>query len=80
MLIVREREEAEDATFTVESTPLPSQKTSLLPAYTICGIYLMCILATCAFQVYCMLNPPVATITILPKITARDTFRNYATW
>lgn len=68
VLIVREREEKEDATIPVESTPLHSQKISLLPAYTICGIYLMCILATCAFQVYCMLNPWVATITIIPKI------------
>lgn len=68
VFIVREREEAEDATFTVESIPLHSQKTSLLPAYTICGIYIMCILAICAFQVYCLLNPPVATITIIPKI------------
>ncbi len=65
VLIVREREEA--AAITVEATPLPAQKISLLPAYAVCGLYLLCILVTLAFQLYCIANPEVATITIVPK-------------
>ncbi len=67
VLIVREREEEEDAPFIVETTPLPSQKISFLPAYTFCGLYLLCILATLAFQLYCIGNPEIALVTILPK-------------
>jgi hypothetical protein len=67
VLIVREREEREDAPVVVESTPVSSQKVSLLPAYTFCSIYLLCVLATLAFQLYCIGNPEIATVTILPK-------------
>jgi Baseplate J-like protein len=68
VLIVREQEEeAEDASFVVASTPVPSQKASLAPAYAVCGLYLVCILATLAFQLYCIGNPEIATVTIVPK-------------
>jgi hypothetical protein len=72
VLIVREHEvEEEDQTQVVESTSAPvtihPQKTSLLPAYAICSLYIFLILSTIAFQFYLIFNPPIATITIIPK-------------
>src|SRR5258708_31450942 len=40
---------------------------SLFPAYVICLFYLVLVLSTLAFQVYELLNPPIATVTIVPK-------------
>lgn len=57
----------ESQTQVIESTPVPSQETSLFPAYAICLFYLILILSILAFQVYELLNPPIATITIVPK-------------
>lgn len=67
VLIVREREEGGEFTQIVDSIPVFSHKTSFLPAYAICGLYLFCILTCLAFQVYCIFNPPIATVTIVPK-------------
>ncbi len=57
----------EDQVRIVDSTPVLPQKTSFLPAYVICGLYLLCMLATLAFQLYCIVNPPTATVTIIPQ-------------
>lgn len=57
----------EDQAQVVDSAPVIPEKISHLPVYAICGLYLLCVLATIAFQVYGLLNPPIATITIVPK-------------
>jgi Baseplate J-like protein len=51
----------------VDSSPVLPQKTSCLPAYVVCYFYLLLIVSTLVFQVYCMANPPIVTVTILPK-------------
>ncbi len=51
----------------IESAPVTTQKTSLVPAYAICLFYLVLILSTLLFQVYEIVNPPIATISIVPK-------------
>ena len=73
VLIVREQEE--DHTQVVESTPLvpthpapvTRQHDSFLSAYVFVCCSLFLILATLMFQLYCMFNPLIATVTILPK-------------
>ena len=67
VLIVREHEEEEEHPQVVESPPVFPQKTSLMPAYAICCFYLLLIVSTLAFQLYCMFNPPITTVTIIPK-------------
>ena len=59
--------EQENTTQVVDSAPATSQKISLLPAYAMCVFYLFLIFSCIAFQVYCIFNPPIATITIIPK-------------
>jgi hypothetical protein len=76
VLIVREQEE--DQTQIVDSTPVPPQHVSFLPAYAICCFYFLLILSTLVFQCYCILNPLVATITIIPRsqqVTLSGTFQ-----
>src|SRR5215471_3510229 len=51
----------------VDSSPVLPQKTSMMPAYAICCFYILLIVSTLAFQLYCLVNPAAATITILPK-------------
>ena len=68
VLIVRETEAGEeDQSQVVESAPVTSQKISFMPAYAICSFYLFLIVSCIAFQVYEVFNPPIATITIIPK-------------
>jgi hypothetical protein len=63
IVIVKEEADAR----TVDSTPVLPRKTSLLPAYVICCFYCLLIVSTLAFQVSALLNPPIATVTIVPK-------------
>jgi hypothetical protein len=63
ILIVKEEQEAQ----VVDSTPVLPQNISLIPAYAICCFYILLIVSTLAFQVYCIVNPPIATVTIIPK-------------
>lgn len=69
VLIVREQAEAEEGepAQVVESTLVPPRHPSLLPAYAICGGYLLLLVATLAFQLACLFNPSVATVTLVPK-------------
>src|SRR5947199_6353486 len=68
VLIVREHEEVEeDQSQVVDSAPVLPQKVSFLPAYAICSFYLFLIFSCITFQVYEILNPPIATVTIIPK-------------
>src|SRR5439155_19945851 len=43
------------------------QKTSFLPAYVICLLFLFIIISSITFQAYLIFNPPIATVTIIPK-------------
>ncbi len=67
VLIVREHEEEEEHPQVVESTPILLQKTSMMPAYAICCFYSLLIISSLAFQLYCIVNPPITTLTIIPK-------------
>lgn len=42
-------------------------KISLLPAYAICSLFLFIIISSIFFQLYTLLNPPIATVEIYPK-------------
>jgi hypothetical protein len=64
--IVILKEDADTAQI-VDSVPVIPQKISFLPAYAICVFYLFLILSCIAFQAYEILNPPIATVTIVPK-------------
>lgn len=78
VLIVREREEEGDQAQVVDSTLVLPQKISFLPAYAFCGLYLLLIVSTLAFQRYSIVNPPIATVTIVPKsqtVTLTDTLQ-----
>ncbi len=74
VLIVREHEEVADRTQVVESTPivptqpapLTIQHDSFVSAYLFVCCSLFLIFATLTFQLYCMTNPFVATIIIIP--------------
>ncbi len=63
IVILKEDEKAQ----VVDSTPVLPGKVSMVPAYAICFLYLLLIVSTLAFQLYSMFNPPIATITIVPK-------------
>src|SRR5437016_1345008 len=65
--IVILKEETPEQAQVVDSAPVIPQKISLIPAYAICLFYLLLIFSALAFQLYCMFNPPIATITIIPK-------------
>ena len=78
VLIVREREGEGDQAQVVDSTLVLPQKISFLPAYAFCGLYLLLIVSTLAFQLYSIVNPPIATVTIVPKsqaVTLTGTFQ-----
>jgi hypothetical protein len=64
--IVMLKEDADTAQV-VDSVPVIPQNISFLPAYAICVLYLFLIFSCIAFQVYEILNPPLATVTIIPK-------------
>lgn len=68
VLIVREREEAA-YTQVVDSIPAPvtPQKDSFLSACVFVCFSLFLIVSNLAFQFFCLFNPPIATVTIIPK-------------
>jgi Baseplate J-like protein len=57
----------EEAAHVIDSAPVIPQNISFLPAYVICVFYLFLIFSCIAFQVYEIRNPPIATVTIIPK-------------
>jgi hypothetical protein len=73
VLIVREQEA--DHTHIVDSTPIVTtqpapvtmQHDSFLSAYVFVCCSFFLIFATLAFQLYCLVNPSTATITLIPK-------------
>ena len=82
VLIVREREEKITRRL-LRAAPIPSYHSARLisfPRILFVCFSLFLILSTLAVSIYCMVNPPVATITIIPQITDRYTFRHVAAW
>jgi hypothetical protein len=67
VLIVREHEEEEENPQVIESTPVFPQKISMMPVFAICCFYPLLIISSLAFQLYCIMNPSIATVTIIPK-------------
>jgi len=71
VLIVREREEEEDQAHVVDIEPAIPQPPPPQPFdyVTPCIVLICClpILASIMLQVYMFLNPPIATVTIVPK-------------
>jgi hypothetical protein len=75
VLIVREHEEVDETAQVVDSIPLvPAQsapdtthKDSYLSTYAFVSCFLFLTLSILMFQCFCMINPPIATITIIPK-------------
>ena len=65
--IIRERDYEGEEIPIVEGTIVLSRKTSLLPAYVFCSVSFLLILVTLAFQLYCIVNPPIAIVTITPQ-------------
>ena len=66
VLIVREQEE--DQTQVVDSSPTSTttQQDSFLSAYVFVCCSLFLVLSTLLFQLYCIQNPLIATVTIIP--------------
>jgi hypothetical protein len=69
IVIVKEDGDTAQQDNTVETTLAQTKKPSVFIAYAICLCYLFLILSCIAFQMYCVFNPPGATITILTTQT-----------
>jgi hypothetical protein len=67
VLILRVREVEEEPAQVVESTLVPPQQPSMLPAYAISCCYLLLVVCSLAFQLFWLFNPPFVTVTIIPK-------------
>src|SRR5437764_14769824 len=63
IVILKEDEKAH----VFDSTQVIPQKVSFLPAYVIGALYLFLVFSSIAFQVFEIINPPIATVTIIPK-------------
>ena len=51
----------------VDSDPKNVKPASLFPAYLICATFIFLVLSSILFQLYIIVNPEIATITIIPK-------------
>jgi len=67
IVIVKEENDNPQHDNTVESTLAQPKKPPVFMAYAICLMYLFLIVSCIAFQLYCIVNPPIATVTIVPK-------------
>jgi hypothetical protein len=67
IVIVKEGEETPRPEQVIDTTSVTPQKISVIPTYAICSFYLFLIISCLAFQAYEILNPPIATVTIIPK-------------
>jgi hypothetical protein len=67
IVIHKEGEETPQPDNVVEATLVKPKQPPVYIAYAICSFYLFLILSCIAFQVYEILNPPIATVTIIPK-------------
>jgi hypothetical protein len=67
IVILKEDGDIAQQSDTIETTLVAPKKPPFFIAYAICSFYLFLILSCIAFQVYVLLNPPIATVTIIPK-------------
>src|SRR6266567_7304479 len=67
IVILKEGTESQQEAAAIETTLAEPKQPPLFIGYAVCVFYLFLILSTLAFQVYLLLNPPVATVTIIPK-------------
>src|SRR6266487_1228225 len=67
IVILKEGEETPQPINAVETTLVKPKQQPVFIAYAICLCYLLLVFSTLAFQLYCIFNPPIATITIIPK-------------
>jgi len=67
IVILKEGEETPQPHHVVETTLAQTKKPPVFIGYAICALYLFLILSCIAFQEYEILNPPIATVTIIPK-------------
>src|SRR6266700_2135617 len=67
IVILKEDTESQQEAATIETTLAKPKQPPQFTVYAVCVFYLFLILSTLAFQVYLLLNPPVATVTIIPK-------------
>ena len=65
VLIVREHEEEEEQAQFVDSVPAKN-KPEYMAFLPVC-VFLLATVSSLTFQLYCIVNPPIATITIIPK-------------
>jgi hypothetical protein len=66
IVILKEDKDSPQTDNAVETTLAQAKKPPVFIAYAICVFYLLLILSCIAYQVYEILNPPIATITIVP--------------
>ena len=78
MLIVREREEAEDATFVVESTPSFLRRPPSCQHTQSAACISFVFLPPSRFNCIALATREIATVTIIPKIAACNAFRHGA--
>ncbi|HYT42690.1 MAG TPA: baseplate J/gp47 family protein, partial [Methylomirabilota bacterium] len=68
IVILKEDAETPQQSNVVDSTLFQTKQPPLFIAYAICSFYLFLIFSCIAFQFYMILNPPIATVTIIPKM------------
>jgi hypothetical protein len=67
IVILKEENGAAQEDDIIEATLVETKQPPVFIAYTACAFYLFLVLSCIAFQVYEILNPPIATVTIIPK-------------
>jgi len=67
IVILKDNAETPQQGNVVDSTLVQTKQPPVFIAYAICSFYLFLIFSCIAFQVYEILNPPIATVTIIPK-------------
>jgi hypothetical protein len=67
IVILKEGEDNPQPDNVVETTLAQTKQPPVFIAYAICVFYLFLIFSCIAFQAYEILNPPIATVTIIPK-------------
>ncbi len=73
IVIVKEDTDNPQTDDAVETTLAQTKQQPVYVAYVICSFYLFLIFSCIAFQVYCIFNPPIVTITLVPRSLALTT-------
>jgi hypothetical protein len=67
IVILKEENDTAQEDDIIEATLVETKQPPVFIAYAACAFYLFLVLSCIAFQVYEILNPPIATITIIPN-------------